>query len=224
MYKKLAGVFFILIITLQCNCQVNFYLKGGGLYNLNKVKETPQINNSQKNPFTWAGGIDAGVRLDKDFSFMTGIEMQQKSFHRELLYYADYSADAENTPVYLHVPVYFNYKLQRSIFNINFFAGAYWEKGIGGKATGNWYGFPTSGKINEKLQFNNNSDSKLRTLAPYGNGLLAGVGVEIKKFQVSLDYECGLNNAAPKDEQRFEEIKLRSFILEVRYKLFGFHK
>ncbi|MDB5230964.1 MAG: hypothetical protein JWN76_1769 [Chitinophagaceae bacterium] len=226
MYRKLAITISIFVITIHCNCQVSLYVKGGALYNMNKVKETPQINNSQKKSFTWSGGIDADLRIDKDFSFVTGIELQQRSFHRELLYYADYSAEAQNTPVYLHVPIYFNYQLRSSIFRIHFFAGGYLEKGVGGNAKGNWYNFPfpTSGKISDKIQFNNSSDSKLRTLTPYGNGLIAGLGAGLKKYEISLSYEHGLNNAAPKGEQRFEEIKLRSFVLAMRYKLFSFHK
>jgi len=201
----------ILKITLSIFCLFTFsqaysQVKFGPKIGLNLSTMTLKSSGISLDPKTLVGfnvGVISEITLKENFILQPGIIYSTKGSK-----YSVTGTDMQIAPTYLEIPVNGVYKFGTGSLKAFLSAGPYFAFGIGGS-------YETPGESSDISYGSGDNDD----LKPFDFGLNLGGGLEIDKFQISVQYGLGLTNLAP-DPSNDNETKVRVIGISMAY-LFG---
>jgi hypothetical protein len=189
--------------------------------------------------------LEIDHQINSKWNFKTGIGYIQKGQVEEIinkepsgrLYTAATYTDKIN---YVNIPAKFNYSIFKNHnLSISLSGGLYLGFGVSGKTTHEIFGHRYSsfytppqeyaGKVffESSISSRNNIGTEDIVVKPIDFGLVTGVGLAIKRFELFVDYQLGLNDVHAKidnvrpssnDSLHNERIKNnRSLILGIRF-------
>ena len=169
-------------------------------------------------------GITAEFPTSQKASFETGLILSTKGFKYKFQnYYGDtrdlelFEISGKENLIYLDIPLTAKFHFSQ-MDNSKFFGvfGSYVSIGIGGKEKSTITNLDTEEieKDTDSITFGY-SDQSWYNLFDFG--MIAGVGIDMDTFQISLRYNFGLANISPDTEDGYK-IKNRVMQISVAYK------
>jgi len=180
-YLKYALVIILMIALADINAQIKSRYSGG----VHLSTMAMNIDGLSSDP-TMPLGIHFGrifeIPIIGGFNLQTGIFFSAKG--------TDYEVDSVRislSPIYFEIPVNAVYTFGSDKVKISLFAGPYFACGVGGTLL-------EAGQPLKDLKF---GTGESRDLKFFDIGLNFGLGICIKKFLVTAQYQLGLSNASP---------------------------
>lgn len=227
--KRLFIIIFLFITSsmiYNVNAQIHIGVRGGlNIANMS-VKNLPVATDNKSVASFHIGGF-AEFGLTKKMGIETGLYLTGKGINSEFnrsLGFVSVSGNAKITPIYLEVPVNAVYNFDFKIIKLRFFTGPYAAYGIGGKVNSDFTvtGLPIDlsslglENASRNIVFGSDTTSDVR---PLDLGINVGVGVQIRKFDFSLQYGMGFLNVAADNTTGYES-RNRVIRFTVGYRIF----
>ena len=196
----------------------SFWIKGGlNLSNILEKDNDDTYSEDYKMKPGFHFGATAEFPLNEMFSFETGLLLSTKGTKMSEDE-DDYSMESKVNLYYLDIPL--NAKASYDIGGAKLFGtfGPYIGMGLSGKSK---YEVTYDGETEteeETLEWGSDEDND--DVKRFDFGLAVGAGVEIKSFQIGLNYSFGLANISPDSNDGYK-INNRVLGISVGYKLGG---
>lgn len=201
---KYALAVFLMIAFTSVNAQIKSRYTGG-LHLSSMALNIKGLSSNPTTPFGFHFGWTFDLPVIGGFKFEPGALFSAKG--------TDYIVDSVShslSPIYIEVPVNAVYTFGSDNVKISMFAGPYFACGVGGTI---W----ESGYSLEDLKFGTGKDKDLKL---FDIGLNFGLGVSIKTFIVTAQYEIGLTNVSP-DKTDNSEMKNKVIGISVSTSFMG---
>jgi hypothetical protein len=177
--KKILLLMAIVAVCFGANAQSKFGVKGGINFSSMTFK-----NNGVGLDTKMILGIHIGVLMERQFNngfyLQPGLLLSTKGTKWDFN-----DNDFEYNTTYLELPVNLGYKVELNGAKLLLAGGPYFAYGISGEVK--------SGGKTADIEWGSGKDKDLK---PFEAGLNLSTGVEVQKFQFTLQYGVGFNNIA----------------------------
>jgi len=204
--KKIGTILLVISFSAITN-QLFSQIKIGPTVGLNLSTMTMKYSGMSLDPKTKAGfhiGCISEINIAKNFYLQPGLIFTTKGSKYSVKDYG-YSYDISISPSFIELPVNALYKIDVSSIKVFLLAGPSFAYGIGGKYKEN--------DESDDIKFGSGDDKDMK---PFDLGLNMGAGMEVKNFQLMLQYNLGLLNLAPVTDND-AEMKTRVFSISLAY-------
>jgi hypothetical protein len=176
---------FALLICLMCVVtSIQAQIKFGPKVGLNLSTMTLKNSGVALDPKTLVGfhiGVISEIPISGNFVLQPALLYSSKGSKYSFL-----GEETSISPDFLEIPVNVAYKFDLGGMKFFIDAGPYFAYGIGGKIK--------SGGESKSITFGSDDNADMK---PFDVGLNFGVGLDIKSFLLSFNYELGLANLIP---------------------------
>lgn len=215
----------ILLIILSClvvinvSAQFGVYLKGRSNTTNVRVIETSFDHDEYTAKWGWQVESRLEFITEENIILFSGLGITSNKYVEHLLSYADAAIKNNFQFTFLNIPVGFGYHFQPiKNISLNFYGGAYYYIGIGGTVFQEFESYEpdySAGEALRKVKYGNAYDDDLRKT---NWGLQTGFSIGVlKNLQVELNYQHGMTNILPKEEDNYEKQKFRIFSMGLKY-------
>lgn len=212
--KNIFRIFVLTFMFIAINGNLSaqkLYVKGGlNFSNMLFKADDETLSDDFKSRTAYHVGLAAEFPISKIYSFETGLLLSAKGFKM-----SEGDFESKMNLTYLDIPL--TAKATFDVGSVKVFGlfGPYVGIGLSGKSK-----FTENDGENETIEkdvnWGSDDDSDMKRL---DFGLTAGAGIEIKAFQIGLNYSLGLANLNPESDDM--TLKNRVLGISVAYRFLG---
>ncbi len=209
--KNVFRIFVLTLMFIAINGNLSaqkLYVKGGlNFSNMLLKADDENLSDELKSRTAYHVGLAAEFPISKIYSFETGLLLSAKGFKMSE---GDFESKMDLT--YLDIPL--TAKATFDVGSVKVFGlfGPYVGVGLSGKFKQTFDGETET----EDVNWGSDDDSDMKRI---DFGLTAGAGIEIKAFQIGLNYSLGLANLNPESDDM--TLKNRVLGISVAYRFLG---
>ncbi len=225
--NKIMPVLFFVLFGNGVSGQISFFVKGAFQKASVGITETRTKLDKYQSKWGWYTGGQVEYVTTENVILFGGAGLSFIRYEQKLMEMADARITNNYKLLFLEIPLGFGYQFRPSKkINLNLYVGGYYNIGIAGRkeqflqsyyqASGPGYGEYRESK---KIKFGVDEDWE-DDFRKVNAGIQAGfaIGLSNKLYVESL-YKHGITNILHKNEEQYENKKIRTFSLGFKYNL-----